>query len=297
MSKKKVSKHKSNKTKPKSRIRPNALVILGLILCLGLTSLILAQWKSIRTSFNPLSPVPTPTSTPQLSKEYIYAGGRLIATEEPSSGAATSPLSAPSGLIATGNSIPNAQVSLSWTASTGGTVDHYQVERMQSLPSGYTVVNSNVAANSYTDTALSSGAAYLYKIRAVDSQGNFTNYSNIDLATTITFEDDPLISYVESPTNATPIKAIHLNQLRQAVNAVRVLAGITVASWTYPAPVSNPPAQRRQIYMEDVTELRSKLDEALTILGMSQPYPTNPPLARGSAISAAHFTQIRARVK
>ena len=93
------------------------------------------------------------------------------------------------------------------------------------------------------------------------------------------------------------IQAVHLVQLRQAVNAVRALAGLSAASWTYPDPVSSPPEQRRRIYLEDVTELRSRLDDALSILGLSQPYPTDPPLARGSVVSAEHFKQIRDRVK
>jgi Fibronectin type III domain len=279
--------------KRKSRIRRKSLVVVGLLLCLGLTSAVLTQWRGIRSSFSPPSPLPQTSGTPQLSKEYIYASGRLIATEEPGGGA--SPLSAPASLTATGASTP--QINLTWTASTGGTVDHYQVERSQDHASGYTVVAPSVTTTSYSDTSVSPGAAYLYRVRAVDSSNNLTNYSNIDLATTITFEDDPLISYAENPTNATPIRAVHLNQLRQAVNAVRALAGKGLASWTYPDPVSSPPEQRRQIYLEDITELRTELDEALIILGMSQSYPTNPVLARGSAISAAHFMQIRARVK
>ncbi|HEX8845803.1 MAG TPA: fibronectin type III domain-containing protein [Pyrinomonadaceae bacterium] len=290
---KKKSRQQQKQKQPlrQSRSRRKAVLIAGLILCLGLTSALLAQWRSIHTSSNYLSPAPQTSPTPQLSKEYIYAGGRLIATEEPSSGGGTSTLSPPSSLIATGTS--TSQVNLNWTAATGGTVDHYQIERMQSLSAGYTVIASNVTATSYNDTAVSSTSAYLYRVRAVDSQGNFTTYSNKDLATTATFTDDPL-----NPAGTrTIIKAQHLVELRQAVNAARALAGLSAASWTYPDPVSSPTSQRRTIYLEDVTDLRSKLDEALTILEMSQSYPTDPPLARGSAVSAAHFTQIRERLK
>ncbi|MBK8150259.1 MAG: hypothetical protein IPK58_19195 [Acidobacteria bacterium] len=31
---------------------------------------------------NPFLPTPSPTPTPQLSKEYIYAGSRLLAVED-----------------------------------------------------------------------------------------------------------------------------------------------------------------------------------------------------------------------
>jgi hypothetical protein len=42
----------------------------------------------------------------------------------------------------------------------------------------------------------------------------------------ITFTDDPLT------TGVTTVKAQHLQELRQAVNAVRGVAGLTAATWT-----------------------------------------------------------------
>jgi hypothetical protein len=38
--------------------------------------------RSLLSSINPFMPTPTPTPTPQLSKEYIYAGSRLLAVED-----------------------------------------------------------------------------------------------------------------------------------------------------------------------------------------------------------------------
>jgi hypothetical protein len=91
---------------------------------------------------------------------------------------------------------------------------------------------------------------------------------------------------------------VHLTELRRAVNAVRALAGgLAPASWTYPDPVSTPLEQRRPIYLEDVQELRDRLDDALGPLNRLSAYPTDPPLARGAVVYAAHFEQIRARVK
>jgi len=273
------------------RYNHKTLVVIGLLLCLGLSGLILAGWRGMRNSLNPLGAVPTPTPTPpQLSKEYIYAGGKLVATEEPG-GSLSSILSAPSSLVATGSSTP--QVNLSWTAAADGTVDHYQVERMDSFAAGYSVIAASVTSTTYNDTTVSADSAHLYRVRAFDSSNNYTTYSNVDLATAITFTDDPL-----NPSGTkTTIKADHLNELRRAVNGVRALVNLPPATWTYPDPVSSPASQRRMIYLEDVTDLRTKLDEALTILGLTQPYPSDPPLARGAVVYAAHFTQIRDRVK
>ncbi len=61
---------------------------MGACLALSLATafLVTAHWGSVNTTSAPLSPAPLaplPTPTPTLSKEYIYAGGRLLATEEP----------------------------------------------------------------------------------------------------------------------------------------------------------------------------------------------------------------------
>jgi hypothetical protein len=294
MSKKARNQQKQRSVQHKGQSRRKVVVVAGLILCLGLTTLILAQWRAMRVairtnaSLAPAAPPPQANPTPTLSKEYIYAGGRLIATEEPTSTSTNGP--APTGLLATATS--GTTVSLTWTAPTG-TINSYQVERSQSINGPYTPLSPNPQTTSFTDTTASGGIAYLYQVKAIYTGGGSSTYSNKDLATTIIFTDDPL-----NPTGTkTIIQAQHLIDLRQAVNAVRALAGLSSASWTYPDPVSGPPSQRRQIYLEDITDLRSKLDDALTILGMSQPYPSSPPLARGSAVSAAHFTQIRDRVK
>jgi hypothetical protein len=42
----------------------------------------LAKNESFLASVNPFMPAPTPTPTPQLSKEYIYAGSRMLAVED-----------------------------------------------------------------------------------------------------------------------------------------------------------------------------------------------------------------------
>jgi hypothetical protein len=234
--------------------------------------------------------VPPPTIPPpnNPSKEYIYAGGKLIATEEPQ------PLAAPLNLVA--NTLSGSQVETTWSAVSGA--DHYQVERTSSVNLPYTPVAANVTGTSFTDNPGpgSYGSAFLYRVRAAGSSGSFSPPSNIDLATVIAFEDDPLISYTQNPGSATPIRAIHLNQLRQTVSAVRSLAGLAAASWTYPDPVSLPVEQRRPIYAADVQELRTNLDAALSALGLPIGGYTDPSLS-GIRIQAVHLNEIRQRVK
>ena len=92
----------------------------------------------------------------------------------------------------------------------------------------FTVLNSNVATTSYTDSTVTSVNAYLYRVRTADAVGNLSAPSGIDVATAITFTDNPLT------VGATPVKEVHLTELRQAVNAVRAAANLGAATWTDP---------------------------------------------------------------
>jgi hypothetical protein len=302
MSKKKARQPKKQKLPQReSHSRRKSLFVIALILFIGLTSLVLARWRIIRSSLSPLLPNSPPTSTPQLSKEYIYAGGKLIATEEPGSGAATSPLSPPAALVATGDSLPQTKVTLRWNVSTGGTVNHYQIERCQTYGqncySFVADVPETTPTVTYTDTGVSSGAAYLYKVRAVDSQGNFTGYSNIDLATTITFENDPLVSYAEDHTNATPVRAAHFTQLRDAVNAVRRLVNPNAAPFNWTDTI-HPVQTGGGIYASHLLDLRTNLSAALGALNLpaiNYQYPTIT--AQASLIHKADIQELRDAVK
>jgi hypothetical protein len=82
-------KSRAVKKSPKSRAKP--LVIICSLLALALAIGVMARWKAFPGASKPLALAPNPQgsfSANSPSKEYIYAGGRLIATEEP--GAASS---------------------------------------------------------------------------------------------------------------------------------------------------------------------------------------------------------------
>lgn len=276
------------------RDNPRAAVAVALTLCLVGAGLVVGGGLGLKRGTPANHPAGSPSTTqttPALYREYIYAGSRMIAIEE---GAAAGSLAAPSGVEASGGN--GAQVSVSWEATAGA--DHYQVERISRVsPESSTTASSNVAAGgaviNFTDT-VPPGTAYLYRVRAADAAGNLSPPSNVDLATAVAFTDEPLQGRTAT-TAGTVIKAEHLRQLRQAVNAVRALAGLPDASWTHPDPASDP-AQRRNIFIADVLELRSNLDAALSILGLQRPYETDPTLS-GGLVKAPHFQEIRDRVK
>ena len=225
-------------------------------------------------------------SSPQ--KEYGYRNGQLLITAATSSSSA----SPPSGLTAAPSG-GGATVTLSWTPASGAT--NYRLERKGA--GGSYVLAGTTASTGFTDNGVSSGNAYLYRACAADGSGTCTsNYSNIALGTAMSFTDPTITSIVDDPTgvNVTKVKLEHVTELRTTVNAVRSLAGLAPASWT------NPTLTRyvSQINADDIRDLRSRLDEALTALGVPTSAYDDPTLAgapNGTPIRKTHISQLRLR--
>lgn len=218
------------------------------------------------------------------SKEYIYAGGKLIATEEAGSGGT---LAAPLGVVATTiwTSPPvTPQVHITWAASPGA--HHYQVERTDRLNKPFAILSSNVSTTSFTDTQVTSVTAYLYQVRAVDASGNVSPSSNLDIATAITFTDNPLVA------NSTVIKGQHVTELRQAVNAMLQTALMPLPTWTDNV-ASLSGIKVKAIHIE---ELRSNLNSALSGVGIAVSPYTDFALS-GVHIKKIHLDELRERTK
>lgn len=267
------------------RLRLTKPVIVVLAVCLVAAGAATMRWEPLRRSVG-LAPLVEPavpqqgTGTP--SKEYIYAGGRLIATEEPT--APNGPT--PTGFTAEAVSAPS--VSLTWSAPASGNVTGYVVERRHSPTAQPVEFQTGSSTPGFTDTTAAADAAYLYRVRALFAGGGTSGYSNSDLATTVVFTDAPL--------QGKQIKGDHLKQARRAVSAVRTLAGQTAATWTYPDPVSSPPSARRTIYLEDILELRTQLNPALTALGIAA-LGDDQTLARGLPVKGSHIEAVRDKLK
>jgi hypothetical protein len=277
MRKKNNDRSKQRQWKALSKNRKLVIGCVCVIICLAVVTLAgpwspLLGTRRIRTFFSPPPPIPGPTSP---SKEYIYGGGRLIATEEPN------PLVAPTSVVATGATI--TQINLSWSAAPNA--HHYVVERATQM-NNFTTLNSNVSGTTYQDSTAATGTAYLYRVRSADAIGNVSSQSNTDLATTIIFADDPL-------NTQTLIRANHIVQLRQAINAIRHLTPtLTDYNWQQPsATLVGAP-----IMANDIVELRNALDDAMNILGFQAGGYTPASLA-GQPIQTGPITQLRDRVK
>jgi hypothetical protein len=67
----------------------------------------------------------------------------------------------------------DAQVSLSWTASSGAT--GYNVKRSTTSGGGYITVTNGIISANYNDTGLTNGTTYYYVVTAVNSAGESGN--------------------------------------------------------------------------------------------------------------------------
>lgn len=111
------------------------------------------------------------------------------ATTQANGGDTVAP-SAPSALSATAAS--SSQINLAWTASTDNIgVSGYRIERCQgSSCTGFSLIASPTGT-SYSDTGLSAGTTYRYRVNARDAAGNLSNYSVTAFATTLTLQNAP----------------------------------------------------------------------------------------------------------
>jgi hypothetical protein len=108
---------------------------------------------------------------------------------------ATPPV-APTGLQATAG---NAQVTLSWSASSGAT--SYHVKRSTTNGSGYTQI-SVPATTGYIDTGLTNGTTYYYVVSALNAAGESANSSQASATPASATAD---VTIVIDPTKTKPI--------------------------------------------------------------------------------------------
>jgi hypothetical protein len=190
--------------------------------------------------------------------------------------AAMPPPSTPTGVSARGMS--DTKIRITWTGVAGAT--GYEVFRA-SAGSPMAMI-ANVSTATHDDDTVSAGAAYRYSIRAINAAGASAQ-SIRDLAVAMTFSDDTLPA-------GTTVKAAHLAERRNAVNAVRALAGLSSFSFTNAAV---PGTSVRAVH---VTELRTALDQALAALGDATGGYSAAPSAM-TTIKALHFREISNRVQ
>jgi YVTN family beta-propeller protein len=113
----------------------------------------------------------------------------------------------------------------------------------------------------------------------VSVPGGFTYFSP--------FTDDPLLP------GTTPVKRIHIVELRQQIDTIRTGLGLVPFAWTDMTIVARVTAAGAT----HVNELRAALKEAYVAAGRTPPLYTDPTLAPGSTvIRVVHLAELRAAV-
>lgn len=175
-------------------------------------------------------------------------------------------------------------ITLQWNAPPGTT--EYQVERSESM-SGPFIRKVIQTGTGFTDNTVTNSKAYIYRVRAINTSQNPTTVSppsNMVFGTAIAFE----FSVLQDQT----IKAQHVHNVRTAVNAVRRIASLPDGNFQ-PANLSG-----LEVRAVDITDLRSRLDEALATLNIPVLAYTDPVLntgANGTVIKGVHVEQLQAR--
>ncbi|HEV7768164.1 MAG TPA: SMP-30/gluconolactonase/LRE family protein, partial [Thermoanaerobaculia bacterium] len=146
--------------------------------------------------------------------------------------------------------VGTSQVALTWTPVSGAT--HYEIFR--SFNGGPFVLHNSCPNTACSDAVVASDTTYLYKVRAIDDGGP-SSFSIVDAATTTAFSDHPLSVGIR-------VKANHLLELRVAVNAMRVAAGLSSATFTTTVALG------AIIQADAITELRSAVDAGRSAIGL-----------------------------
>jgi hypothetical protein len=125
-------------------------------------------------------------------------------------------------------------------------------------------------------------------VRSLDQNNFYSEQSALDFATVMPFADDP-IRTPQDPLGGTIIRGQHVSQLRQAVDALRVLAGLS-AAWASYVPVTG--------FVDDAhfLEIRNRLNEARSALGYD-PVVFSEAVAAGQPIRRSSVMELRGGVR
>ena len=98
-----------------------------------------------------------------------------------------------------------------------------------------------------------------------------------------TFTDNPLSPQV------TPVKAVHITELRNAINTLRSQASLAAFTFTDPTLT----AGTTPVKAVHITELRTALNAVYDALARPRPTYADPTLVAGATVKAVHVSDLR----
>jgi hypothetical protein len=192
--------------------------------------------------------------------------------------------------------VTDVELSISTVTPAAGRVSGGQQINLTGAFAGLSTVTmgGTLATWSYTNNGDTSAITVTTPAHAVGAVGitllstTGTTYSKANAFAYLptVFTDDTLVAGV------TTVKAQHIIELRDAVDAMRAVAGLSGAPWTDPALAAGDTI--RAIHIQD---LRTYLDDAATRLGYSTSPYTDPGLTSGFVIKRIHIEELRQRIR
>lgn len=176
-----------------------------------------------------------------------------------------------------------ARITLAWNASTG-TVSGYRIyygTDPSSLASSVDVGNQT----SYPVDGLTTGVRYYFEVRAYNAEGVLSSASNrVDgLAPSLPFTDT-------LSQGLTPIRAIHIAEMRLRINTLRSASGLQPIVWTDAVLTAGVTI----VKATHISEMRTALNQVYTARQRSLPGYTDQNLTAGSSpIRTAHIADLR----
>jgi fibronectin type 3 domain-containing protein len=181
--------------------------------------------------------------------KYFYVASAVNSKGESANSAETSatpsaPVTAPAAPTGLSAAAGNAQVALTWTASSGAT--SYHVKRATVSGGPYTQIAAPASA-SFTDTGLTNSTKYFYVVSAVDSAGESANSSEVNA----------------TPAAPVTIPAVPANLMAAAGNAQVAL------SWNASAGATSYHVKRATVSGGPYTQVAAPASSSFTDTGLT----------------------------
>lgn len=169
-------------------------------------------------------------------------------------------------------------ITLMWDLPPAGAT---QVRILRALATNPLLPLTTVSGSvrSYVDTDVTGSIVYRYRIEYLSSGGSTVAISNIDVAQLVTFTNDGDVIGV-------PIQSVHLEETRNAANALRGTIPLAPITTTYSGPV----------LATHINELRTAINEARVALG-APAFTFADTISPGTTIRAVHVQQLRDAVR
>jgi ELWxxDGT repeat protein len=173
----------------------------------------------------------------------------------------------------------STSIGVAWAQVSGAV--HYEI--LRATGTGVYGVVGTFNSTSYADTSAVPNTVYLYRVQGVDSSAFAGAQSAADIGTTVGFTDDVLVPGMAA-------KAIHIAELRGAIDMVRAATGLPAATYT------NSVASGSIIRAVDFSEMRSAIDATRAPLGLPPIVFADPSLL-GVPIRLLQVNELRDAVR